>query len=75
MTGTAKLVLAFHHAGEEDADVQRVCKGNPFLVGNAAHTCIGIGDATLLTLLSAPNYLDLIFVGLVLWALLEDGCA
>jgi len=22
-----------------------------------------------------PKYLDLIFVGLVLWALLEDGCA
>ena len=46
MTGAAKLVLAFHHAGEEDADVQRGGKGDPFLIGNAAHTCVGIGDAT-----------------------------
>jgi len=23
MTGAAKLVLAFHHAGEEDVDVER----------------------------------------------------
>ena len=31
---------------EEDVDVERGGKGDPFLVGNAAHTCVGIGDAT-----------------------------
>ena len=46
MTGAAKLVLAFHHAGEEDVDVERGGKGDPFLVGNAAHTCVCVGDAT-----------------------------
>ena len=29
MTGAAKLVLAFHHAGEEDVDVERGGKGGP----------------------------------------------
>ena len=42
------MVLAFHHAGEEDADVQRGSKGDPFLVGNTAYTCVGVGDATYL---------------------------
>ena len=46
MTGTAKMVLAFHHAGEENADVQPGGKGDPFLVENAAHTCVGVIDAT-----------------------------
>ena len=40
------MVLAFHHAGEEDVDVERGGKGDPFLIGNAAHTCVGVGDAT-----------------------------
>jgi hypothetical protein len=35
------LVLAFHHAGEEDANVERGGKGDSFLVNNAAHTCVG----------------------------------
>ena len=46
MTGAAKLVLAFHHAGEEDVNVERGGKGDPFLIGNAAHTYVGVGDAT-----------------------------
>jgi tRNA U54 and U55 pseudouridine synthase Pus10 len=46
MTGAAKLVLAFHHAGEEDVDVERGGKGDPFLIGNTAHTCVSIADAT-----------------------------
>jgi len=40
------LVLAFHHAGEEDVDVEQGGKGDPFLIGNTAHTCVGVGDAT-----------------------------
>jgi hypothetical protein len=40
------LVLFFHHAGEEDVNIERGSMGDPFLVRNAAHTCVGVGDAT-----------------------------
>ena len=36
---------------------------------------IGNPSLNLHLLCLIPKYLDLIFVGLVLWALLEDGCA
>ena len=36
---------------------------------------IGNPSLNLYLLCLIPKYLDLIFVGLVLWALLEDGCA
>ena len=40
------MVLAFHHASKEDADIEPGGKGDSFLVNNAAHTCVSVGDAT-----------------------------
>ena len=43
-----------------------------YLQGNVR---IGNPSLNLYLLCLIPKYLNLIFVGLVLWALLEDGCA